>query len=104
MHNNNINPHITVEELILGTRLGIDSHTDTSCVNKYAYIETTVDGITVDAIPFDETLGKLSNLPIVHDIYAYHHKKISSFRAANRFIRILLQNKLCENSYWLFLY
>ena len=54
-----------------GTKFGIDSHADTSCVNRHAYIETVVDGITVDAIPFDSQLGKMSNLPIVHAIYAY---------------------------------
>ena len=61
--------------MVNGTRFGIDSHADTSCVNKHAYIETIVDGITVDAIPFDSQLGKLSNLPIVHAIYAYDNAK-----------------------------
>ena len=53
-----------------GCRLGIDSHADTSCVNRHAHIESIVEGITVDAIPFDRSLGKASNLPIVHAIYA----------------------------------
>ena len=49
----------------------MDSHADTSCVNKHAFIEAIVDGMTVDAIPFDETIGRLSNLPVVHAIYTF---------------------------------
>ena len=49
----------------------MDSHADTCCVNKHAYVETVVDGMTVDAIPFDSQLGRMSNLPIVHAIFAY---------------------------------
>ena len=66
-----INPSLSPDELRLGTRLGLDSHADTSCVNKHAYVESVVEGITVDAIPFDESIGKMSDLPIVHAIYAY---------------------------------
>lgn len=64
------NPDLTDEELKMGTRMGSDSHADTSCVNKHAYVETIVDGLVVDAIPFDERIGKLTNLPIVHAVYA----------------------------------
>ena len=53
-----------------GCRLGCDSHADTCCVNSHAYVESVVEGVTVDAIPFDESLGKVSNLPIVHAILA----------------------------------
>lgn len=71
MINPSIHRPLTSDEMSFGTKFGIDSHADTSCVNKHAYIETVVDGITVDAIPFDSQLGKMSNLPIVHAIYAY---------------------------------
>ena len=65
------NVKLTDEEVLMGTRFGIDSHADTCCVNKHAYVETIVEGITVDAIPFDSQLGKMSDLPIVHAIFAY---------------------------------
>jgi hypothetical protein len=65
-----LNPTLTEHEMKSGTRLGSDSHADTTCVNKHAYIETVVEGMTVDAIPFDERIGRLSDLPIVHAIYA----------------------------------
>ena len=68
---------MTAEDLQLGTRLGIDSYVDTSCVNNHAYIETIVDGITVDTIPFYENLGKPSNLPIVYSIYTYDNIETS---------------------------
>ena len=51
--------------------MGMDSHADTTCVNKHAFIESIIEGLTVDAIPFDDSIGKMSNLPIVHAIYAY---------------------------------
>ena len=56
--------------MITGTRLGSDSYADTSCVNKHTYVETIIDDLTVDAIPFDSRIGKLTNLPIVHAIFA----------------------------------
>ena len=65
------NTPLSPDDMALGTKLGIDSHADTCCVNKHAYIETVVEGMTVDAIPFDSQLGKMSNLPIVHAIYAF---------------------------------
>ena len=58
-------------ELIMGTRMGMDSHADTTCVNKHTYIESIIEGLTVNAIPFDSSIGKMSNLPIVNAIYAY---------------------------------
>ena len=61
-----------------GCRLGSDSHADTCCVNKHAYIKHVVEDITVDAIPFDDSLGKVSNLPIVHAIYAIDDANTSS--------------------------
>ena len=51
--------------------MGMDSHADTTCVNKHAYIESIIEGLTVDAIPFDSSIGKMSNLPIANAIYAY---------------------------------
>ena len=66
-----INPPLSDEEMIAGTKMGIDSHADTTCVNKHAYVECIIEGCTVDAVPFDKSIGKLSNLPIVNAIYAY---------------------------------
>ena len=45
-------------------------HADNSCVNNHAFVEHVVEGVTVDVIPFDDQLGKASNLTIVHAIYA----------------------------------
>ena len=70
-YDKDVNPVLSPDELIVGTRMGMDSHADTTCVNKHAYIESIVEGFTVDAIPFDDSIGKLSDLPIVHAIYAY---------------------------------
>ena len=73
-HDQSINPVLPKEELVHGTRMGMDSHADTTCVNKHAYIESVVEGMTVDAIPFDASMGKMSDLPIVNAIYAYDDK------------------------------
>ena len=47
-HDQSINPVLPKEELMHGTRMGMDSHADTTCVNKHAYIESVVEGLTVD--------------------------------------------------------
>ena len=53
--------------------MGMDFHADTTCVNNHTFIESVIEGLTVDAIPFDDSIGKMSNLPIVHAIYAYEY-------------------------------
>ena len=65
-----INPNLSSDEMKTGTRLGSDPHADTSCVNKHAYVESIIEGLTVDAIPFDARIGKLIDLPIVNAIFA----------------------------------
>ena len=70
-HDQLINPDLNKEEMDTGIRMGMDSHADTTCVNKHAYIESVIEGITVDAIPFDSSMGKMSDLPVVNAIYAY---------------------------------
>lgn len=65
-----INPPLSPEEFRSGCRLGVDSHADTTCVNKHAFISEIVEGQTVDAVPFDSSIGKLTDLPIVHAILA----------------------------------
>ena len=68
-----INTPLSSKELSTGTHMGMDSHADTTCVNKHAFIESIVEGFTVDAIPFDKSIGKLTDLPIVNAVYAYDH-------------------------------
>ena len=70
-YDKDINPVLGTEEMKTGTKMGMDSHADTTCGNKHAFIESVIEGLTVDAIPFDDSIGKMSNLPIVHAIYAY---------------------------------
>lgn len=70
-HDKAINPNMSNDEMNLGTKMGVDSHADTTCVNKHAFVESIVEGLSVDAVPFDDSIGKMSNLPIVHAIYAY---------------------------------
>lgn len=95
------NPPLSQDEALSGTKLGVDSHADTSCVNKHAYIETVVEGMTVDAIPFDSQLGKMSNLPIVHAIYAYDDvftSRTTLIRINNAiYIRDMENALLCPN-------
>ena len=65
-----INQPLSDIQMRTGCRLGTDSHSDTCCSNEHAFVEHIVEGVTVDAIPFDERLGKATNLSIVHAIYA----------------------------------
>lgn len=96
-----INEPLSKSELASGTRLGIDSHADTTCVNKHAYIEHVVEGMTVDAIPFDKSIGKLEQLPIVHAIFAYDNP--ATFRTHllrfnhSIYIKTMENSLLCPN-------
>ena len=71
-----INPILSPDEMHLSTCLIMDSQTDTSCFNKHAFIELVVEGMIFDAVPFDETIVKLSDLPIFNTIYAYGNPNI----------------------------
>ena len=64
-------PKLTDEELVQGTRLGFDTWADTSCAGRHAFIESFVEGKTVNAVGFSSSLGALENLPIVNAVYAY---------------------------------
>lgn len=75
-----INAQLIEEKMKTGCRLGCDLHADTCCVNEHAYIESVVEGMTVDTIPFDESLGKVSNLSIVHAILAIDNMLDSTLR------------------------
>ena len=45
-------------------------------MNRHKHIESIIEGFTVDSIPFDTSIGKVSNLPIVHVVYAYDNPQI----------------------------
>ena len=68
-----INPILIPDDMKLGSCLGMDSHLDTSCVNKHALIESIVEGMRGGAVPFYERIGKLSDLTIVNVIYEYEN-------------------------------
>ena len=70
-YDKDINPALGTEEMKTGTKMRMDSHAVTTCVNKHAFIESVIEGWTADDILFDDSIGKMSNLPIVRDIYAY---------------------------------
>ena len=61
----------------------MDSHADISCVNKHAFIESIVEVMRVNAVPFEKCIGKISDLQIINAIYAYDN--------LNTFRTILLQ-------------
>ena len=64
------------DKIHIGNLLGMDPHADTTCVNKHAFIESIVEGMRVDAVTFDKSIGKLGDVPIVNDIYAYENSNI----------------------------
>ena len=66
-----INPILSPDDMHPVTCLGMYSHTDTICVNNHTFVKSIVEVIRVDAFPFDEIIGKLSDLPNVNSIYAY---------------------------------
>ena len=53
-YDKDINPFLGTEEMKTGTNMGMDSHDDTTCVNNHVFVESVIEGLTVDAIPFDD--------------------------------------------------
>ena len=45
-------PTLTDQELIKGSRLGIDSWADTSCAGRHAHVEEFIEGASVTATGF----------------------------------------------------
>ena len=88
-------------ELHVGCRLGIDSHADTTCLNKHAHIECTHHGMTVDTVPFSGELGTLKSLPIIDGILAFDHPTTMEtilLRARNSiYIKDMENCLLCPN-------
>ena len=64
-------PTLSNEEKLNGCRLGIDTWADTSCSGKHAYVESFIEGKTINASGFTSSLGTMKNLPIANVIYAY---------------------------------
>lgn len=54
-----------------GCRIGADTHADTTCVGKHAYIISQVMGKSIEAVPFSPSLGTVKNLPVVHAAIAF---------------------------------
>ena len=78
-----INPILSPYDMHIYTFLVMDSHAYTRCVNKHEFIESIVEGMRVDEVPFYDIIGKLTDLPIINSIYAYDNP--------NTFRTILLQ-------------
>ena len=81
-----INPILKPDDMHLGTCLGMYSHTDTSYVNSHTFVESILEVMRVNAVPFNKKIGKLSYLPMVNAIYAYDNP--------NKFRTIILRINL----------
>lgn len=62
------------EVLYQGCRIGADTHADTTCVGKHAYIISQVMGKSIEAVPFSPSLGTVKDLAIVNAAIAYDNK------------------------------
>ena len=67
-YDKDINPVLGTEEMKTGTKMGMDSRADTTCVNKHSFVESVIKGLTVDAFPFDDSIGIASTVkPSIND-------------------------------------
>ena len=64
-------PILTDDDKFYGTRLGFDSWADTSCAGRHAFVDSFVEGKSVNATGFSGTLGSINDLPIANVIYAF---------------------------------
>ena len=56
-------------DIHLGTHIKMDPQSYTSCIDKHIVIESILEGMRVDSVPFDKIIGKLSDLPSFNSIY-----------------------------------
>ena len=66
-------PVLNDEEHKHGGKLGIDSYADTCCSGRHCFVEEFIEGKSVTASGFTESLGSLKNLPIANVLYAMDH-------------------------------
>lgn len=64
-------PRLTDQELQDGAKLGWDTWADTGCTGKHEFVEEFIEGTTVTASGFANSLGKLKDLPLANVVYAY---------------------------------
>ena len=66
-----INPILVPVEIHIGTLLVMDSHSYTTCMNKHSFIELILEGVIFNVVPFEKSIGILTNLPIIIAVYTY---------------------------------
>ena len=59
------------DELRNGCKLGFDSYADTCCAGRHARVESFLEGRTVSASGFSNTMPVMENLPLANVVYAY---------------------------------
>ena len=94
--NNFQHPILTNEEQMIGCRLGVDTWADTSCSGKHAYVESFVEGRTVNATGFTSSLGTMKNLPIANVVYAYDTHQGETILIEN-YNTIYLGKEMCDS-------
>ena len=58
------------DELRTGCKLGFDSYADTCCAGRHARVESIIEGKTVSASGFSNTMPVMENLPLANVLYA----------------------------------
>ena len=62
---------LTQKETLEGCRLGLDSHSDTSCLGKHAHILEVVEGKLCEVYPFCNSYSPTCDVPVVNGALAY---------------------------------
>ena len=53
----------------------MESHADSYCVDKHIFIKSIMEGMIVNAVPFEKTIWKTSDLLIFNAISSYDNPK-----------------------------
>ena len=64
-------PTLTPRELEEGSRLGLDSHADVSCVGKHARILERFSGRSCSVRPFNDSYKSMDNIQTVNTAFAH---------------------------------
>ena len=62
---------LLAEDLVNGSRLGLDSHVDMSCAGRHARIMETIQGSLYNVQPFHDSYSVMEDIQTVNVVFAY---------------------------------
>ena len=72
-------PPLSEDELLVGCKLGLDSHADVHCVGRHARITEVFEGRSCTVHPFNDSYSPMTNVNTVNAYFAYDTEEGETF-------------------------